>query len=120
MSVLSAVLFGKWTDHVKGWRRSDLGDRIMFITYEEMVEVKLPRNLPQFFFLLKKEKHFILRPESLLTHVAQFQETDRIFHLLFSCPNIVFHACFFFTSGLQLTAGHVTRAQTALGIPFFV
>lgn len=27
---------------------------------------------------------------------------------------------FVFTSGLQLTAGHVTRAQTALGIPFFV
>ncbi|XP_028985856.1 sulfotransferase family 2, cytosolic sulfotransferase 3 isoform X2 [Betta splendens] len=32
------VMFGKWTDHVKSWRGSDLGDRIMFITYEELVE----------------------------------------------------------------------------------
>ncbi|XP_051262453.1 sulfotransferase family 2, cytosolic sulfotransferase 3 isoform X1 [Dicentrarchus labrax] len=32
------VLFGKWTDHVKGWRHTDLGDRIMYITYEEMVQ----------------------------------------------------------------------------------
>ncbi|XP_066575319.1 sulfotransferase family 2, cytosolic sulfotransferase 3 isoform X2 [Amia ocellicauda] len=32
------VLFGKWTDHVKSWRSSDLGDRIMYIAYEEMVE----------------------------------------------------------------------------------
>lgn len=40
LSMLSAVLFGKWTDHVKGWRHTELGDRIMYITYEEMVEVK--------------------------------------------------------------------------------
>lgn len=39
MSILSAVLFGKWTDHVKSWRHSELGDRIMYITYEEMVQV---------------------------------------------------------------------------------
>ncbi|XP_029360862.1 sulfotransferase family 2, cytosolic sulfotransferase 3 isoform X2 [Echeneis naucrates] len=32
------VMFGKWTDHVKSWRRSELGDRIMYITYEEMVQ----------------------------------------------------------------------------------
>ncbi|XP_075937533.1 sulfotransferase family 2, cytosolic sulfotransferase 3 [Anarhichas minor] len=32
------VLFGKWTDHVKSWRGADLGDRIMYITYEEMVQ----------------------------------------------------------------------------------
>ncbi|CAK6954323.1 sulfotransferase family 2%2C cytosolic sulfotransferase 3 [Scomber scombrus] len=32
------VMFGKWTDHVKGWRHTDLGDRIMYITYEEMVQ----------------------------------------------------------------------------------
>ncbi|KAL6108870.1 uncharacterized protein ACO6RY_12125 [Pungitius sinensis] len=32
------VLFGKWTDHVKGWMGTDLGDRIMYITYEEMVQ----------------------------------------------------------------------------------
>ncbi|XP_076594419.1 sulfotransferase family 2, cytosolic sulfotransferase 3 isoform X1 [Chaetodon auriga] len=32
------VLFGKWTDHVKSWRRTELGDRIMYITYEEMVQ----------------------------------------------------------------------------------
>lgn len=32
------VIFGKWTDHVKSWRNSGLGDRIMFTTYEEMIE----------------------------------------------------------------------------------
>ncbi|KAM6935435.1 sulfotransferase family 2, cytosolic sulfotransferase 3 isoform 2-T2 [Lycodopsis pacificus] len=32
------VLFGKWTDHVKSWRGADLGHRIMYITYEEMVQ----------------------------------------------------------------------------------
>nr|XP_046255845.1 sulfotransferase family 2, cytosolic sulfotransferase 3 isoform X1 [Scatophagus argus] len=32
------VLFGKWTDHVKSWRQTELGDRIMYITYEEMVQ----------------------------------------------------------------------------------
>lgn len=45
MSVLlSTVLFGKWTDHVKSWRNSGLGDRIMFTTYEEMIEVKINKN----------------------------------------------------------------------------
>ncbi|XP_063054321.1 sulfotransferase 2B1-like [Engraulis encrasicolus] len=32
------VLFGKWTDHVKSWRQNNLGDRILFVTYEEMVK----------------------------------------------------------------------------------
>ncbi|XP_076136867.1 sulfotransferase 2B1-like isoform X2 [Alosa pseudoharengus] len=32
------VLFGKWTDHVKSWRKNDLGDRILYVTYEEMVK----------------------------------------------------------------------------------
>ncbi|XP_027141938.1 sulfotransferase family 2, cytosolic sulfotransferase 3 isoform X1 [Larimichthys crocea] len=32
------VLFGKWTDHVKSWKHTELGDRIMYITYEEMVQ----------------------------------------------------------------------------------
>ncbi|XP_059195345.1 sulfotransferase family 2, cytosolic sulfotransferase 3 [Centropristis striata] len=32
------VLFGKWTDHVKGWKSAELGNRIMYITYEEMVQ----------------------------------------------------------------------------------
>ncbi|XP_071326058.1 sulfotransferase family 2, cytosolic sulfotransferase 3 isoform X2 [Trachinotus anak] len=32
------VLFGKWTDHVKSWRHTELGDRIMYITYEDMVQ----------------------------------------------------------------------------------
>lgn len=32
------VLFGKWTNHVKSWRNTDLGDRILYVTYEEMVE----------------------------------------------------------------------------------
>lgn len=41
MLVSSSVLFGKWTDHMKSWRHTDLGDRIMYITYEEMVQVKL-------------------------------------------------------------------------------
>uniref|UniRef100_A0A3Q4H8N3 Sulfotransferase n=1 Tax=Neolamprologus brichardi TaxID=32507 RepID=A0A3Q4H8N3_NEOBR len=38
------VMFGKWTDHVKSWRNSELGDRIMYITYEEMVQ-DLPASL---------------------------------------------------------------------------
>ncbi|XP_069393450.1 sulfotransferase family 2, cytosolic sulfotransferase 3 isoform X2 [Paralichthys olivaceus] len=32
------VMFGKWTDHVKSWRHTELGDRIMYISYEEMVQ----------------------------------------------------------------------------------
>ncbi|XP_052000556.1 sulfotransferase 2B1-like isoform X2 [Xyrauchen texanus] len=32
------VIFGKWTDHVKSWRNSDLGDRILYVTYEEMLQ----------------------------------------------------------------------------------
>ncbi|KAF5907164.1 sulfotransferase family cytosolic 2B member 1-like, partial [Clarias magur] len=32
------VIFGKWTDHVKGWRKADLGDRILYVTYEEMFQ----------------------------------------------------------------------------------
>lgn len=32
------VLFGKWTDHVKSWRQAELGDRILHLTYEEMVQ----------------------------------------------------------------------------------
>ncbi|KAK0149450.1 Sulfotransferase family cytosolic 2B member 1 [Merluccius polli] len=32
------VMFGKWTDHVKSWRHADLGDRILFTTYQEMVQ----------------------------------------------------------------------------------
>lgn len=35
------LIFGKWTDHVKSWRQAKLGDRIMFIAYEETVQVKL-------------------------------------------------------------------------------
>lgn len=31
------VLFGKWTEHFKSWRKADLGDRMLFVTYEEMV-----------------------------------------------------------------------------------
>ncbi|XP_017265340.1 sulfotransferase 2B1-like [Kryptolebias marmoratus] len=40
------VMFGKWTDHVKSWRHAELGDRIMFITYEEMVQ-DLPASIRQ-------------------------------------------------------------------------
>ncbi|XP_023664866.1 sulfotransferase family 2, cytosolic sulfotransferase 3 [Paramormyrops kingsleyae] len=32
------VLFGKWTDHVKSWRNTDLGDRILYINYEDLVK----------------------------------------------------------------------------------
>ncbi|KAJ8005353.1 hypothetical protein DPEC_G00145740 [Dallia pectoralis] len=32
------VIFGKWTDHVKSWQNSDLGDRILYVSYEEMVK----------------------------------------------------------------------------------
>ncbi|XP_008430281.1 sulfotransferase family 2, cytosolic sulfotransferase 3 isoform X1 [Poecilia reticulata] len=38
------VFFGKWTDHVKSWRNAELGDRILFITYEEMVQ-DLPASI---------------------------------------------------------------------------
>uniref|UniRef100_A0A8B9HS91 Sulfotransferase n=1 Tax=Astyanax mexicanus TaxID=7994 RepID=A0A8B9HS91_ASTMX len=34
------VFWGKWTDHVKSWRNTDLGDRILYITYEEMIQVR--------------------------------------------------------------------------------
>ncbi|XP_070691429.1 sulfotransferase family 2, cytosolic sulfotransferase 3 isoform X1 [Pempheris klunzingeri] len=32
------VMFGKWTEHVKSWKNTELGDRILYITYEEMVQ----------------------------------------------------------------------------------
>ncbi|KTF92254.1 hypothetical protein cypCar_00035514 [Cyprinus carpio] len=32
------VFFGKWADHVKSWRNPELGDRILYITYEEMFQ----------------------------------------------------------------------------------
>ncbi|KAM3873440.1 sulfotransferase 2B1-like [Diretmus argenteus] len=32
------VLFGKWTDHVKSWRHTEMRDRILYITYEEMLQ----------------------------------------------------------------------------------
>ncbi|XP_062321516.1 sulfotransferase family 2, cytosolic sulfotransferase 3 [Osmerus eperlanus] len=32
------VMFGKWTEHVKSWRKANLRDRILFVTYEEMVQ----------------------------------------------------------------------------------
>ncbi|XP_061632453.1 sulfotransferase family 2, cytosolic sulfotransferase 3 isoform X2 [Phyllopteryx taeniolatus] len=35
---LRIVMFGKWTDHVKSWRHTELGDRIMYITYEQMIQ----------------------------------------------------------------------------------
>lgn len=47
------VLFGKWTDHVKSWKRSGLGDRIMFITYEEMAQ-DLPAALRRMSDFLKR------------------------------------------------------------------
>lgn len=34
------VMLGKWTEHVKSWRNPELGDRILYITYEEMIQVK--------------------------------------------------------------------------------
>ncbi|XP_013882985.1 sulfotransferase family cytosolic 2B member 1 [Austrofundulus limnaeus] len=38
------VMNGKWTDHIKSWKRAELGDRILFITYEEMVQ-DLPASI---------------------------------------------------------------------------
>ncbi|XP_035382391.1 sulfotransferase 2B1-like [Electrophorus electricus] len=32
------VIFGKWTDHMKSWRNPDLEDRILYITYEELIQ----------------------------------------------------------------------------------
>ena len=34
------VMFGKWTNHVRSWRLTDLGDRILYVTYEDMIEVR--------------------------------------------------------------------------------
>ena len=50
ISMLFIVLFGKWTNHLKSWRNADLGDRILYITYEEMVQVKLTKQ--HFFYFL--------------------------------------------------------------------
>ncbi|XP_051575663.1 sulfotransferase 2B1-like [Myxocyprinus asiaticus] len=33
-----SIIFGKWIDHVKRWRILDLGDRILYVTYEEMLQ----------------------------------------------------------------------------------
>ncbi|KAK5621883.1 hypothetical protein CRENBAI_003574 [Crenichthys baileyi] len=38
------VPFGKWTEHVKSWKHAELADRILFITYEEMVQ-DLPTSI---------------------------------------------------------------------------
>ncbi|KAM3873669.1 sulfotransferase 2B1-like [Diretmus argenteus] len=35
---LEGKVFGKWTDHVKSWRHTEMGDRILYITYEEMLQ----------------------------------------------------------------------------------
>ncbi|XP_077384122.1 sulfotransferase family 2, cytosolic sulfotransferase 3 isoform X2 [Festucalex cinctus] len=43
------VMFGKWTDHVKSWRHTELGDRIMYITYEQMIQ-----DLPEAVRLISK------------------------------------------------------------------
>lgn len=48
------VLFGKWTDHVKSWKHSELGDRIMYITYEEMVQ-DLPATLRRMSDFLERD-----------------------------------------------------------------
>ncbi|XP_049323490.1 sulfotransferase 2B1-like isoform X1 [Astyanax mexicanus] len=50
------VLFGKWTDHVKSWRNTDLGDRILYITYEELIQ-----DLRE---VLKRILHFLGREMS--------------------------------------------------------
>ncbi|XP_036395090.1 sulfotransferase family 2, cytosolic sulfotransferase 3 isoform X2 [Megalops cyprinoides] len=54
------VLFGKWTDHVKSWRNPDIEDRILYVTYEEMVQ-DLKGVLSQFARFLGRE----LTPEAL-------------------------------------------------------
>ncbi|MCI4391297.1 hypothetical protein PGIGA_G00132390 [Pangasianodon gigas] len=48
------VMFGKWTDHVKSWRNTDLGDRILYITYEEMIQ-DLHGVLERILFFLGKQ-----------------------------------------------------------------
>ncbi|XP_047664525.1 sulfotransferase 2B1-like [Tachysurus fulvidraco] len=47
------VMYGKWTDHAKSWRNTDLGDRIFYITYEEMIQ-DLPGVLERILFFLGK------------------------------------------------------------------
>ena len=36
-----AVMFGSWFDHVKGWLNAKDQERIMYISYEEMIMVSL-------------------------------------------------------------------------------
>lgn len=38
--VLCSVIFGSWFDHVSGWLNADDKDRIMYISYEEMIMVR--------------------------------------------------------------------------------
>ncbi|XP_056331243.1 sulfotransferase family 2, cytosolic sulfotransferase 3 [Danio aesculapii] len=32
------IVFGKWSDHIKSWRNPELKDRILYVTYEEMLQ----------------------------------------------------------------------------------
>ncbi|XP_028836728.1 sulfotransferase family cytosolic 2B member 1-like [Denticeps clupeoides] len=32
------VLLGKWTDHMKSWQKTDIANRMMYVTYEEMIK----------------------------------------------------------------------------------
>lgn len=50
------VLFGKWTDHMKSWMNTELGDRIMYLTYEDMLQ-----DLPA---ALKRISNFLGRNHS--------------------------------------------------------
>uniref|UniRef100_W5M7A2 Sulfotransferase n=1 Tax=Lepisosteus oculatus TaxID=7918 RepID=W5M7A2_LEPOC len=59
------VLFGKWTDHVKSWRSPEVQDRILYITYEEMLE-DLRGAVLKFSHFLGKELS-----EETLTHIAE-------------------------------------------------
>lgn len=39
--LLSAVQFGSWFDHIKGWIRMQSHENFLFITYEELQQVRL-------------------------------------------------------------------------------
>lgn len=42
--VVVSVMFGSWFDHVKGWLNAKDQDRVMYISYEEMIWVSVLRD----------------------------------------------------------------------------
>lgn len=41
--VLLLVIFGSWFDHVKSWLNAEDKERILYISYEELIMVRPPK-----------------------------------------------------------------------------